>query len=117
MALDRFESDFGQIAFDRGFLPDSGEVLQLTPPILGNESFVVIEDEPIYLESLLPGVAVRYTLDGSEPDSLKAVSTSHPFQRRESLASERRLSQMVGRVVRRQIFWYLSLVMGCIMCN
>ena len=78
-ALDRFESDFDQIAFDRGFSPDSGEVLQLTPPILGNESLVVAEDESIILESLLPGVTVRYTTDGSEPDSLSSPLYESPI--------------------------------------
>ncbi len=52
-----------------GFVPDNKEILKLTPPILVNENTVLNGNENILLKHHLPGVAIRYSLDGSVPDS------------------------------------------------
>jgi hypothetical protein len=58
-----------KIRFDVGRLDLSNEMLQLNPPILVNENFIIKSNTPISLRHTLQQVKIRYTLDGSEPDS------------------------------------------------
>jgi hypothetical protein len=62
-----------------GYRADRKELLRLTPPILKNES-LIRSDEKIELKHNLPGVTVRYTLDGSDPDSLLAPVYDGPIE-------------------------------------
>jgi uncharacterized membrane protein len=62
------QKQFTSIAWNAGSQP-STEILKLTPPLLKNETFLLGTDEPIILKHNLPGTTVRYTLDGSPPDS------------------------------------------------
>lgn len=56
------------IAYQTGFKGDS-TILKLTPPILQNENFVLTANVPLELKHYIRGTVIRYTLDGSEPDS------------------------------------------------
>ncbi len=60
---------FSKIKFDRGGLDNPNEILKLNPPILVNEAFVIKANTPIILKHTLKDIKIRYTLDGSEPDS------------------------------------------------
>ncbi|MFN3488300.1 MAG: chitobiase/beta-hexosaminidase C-terminal domain-containing protein [Emticicia sp.] len=60
---------FTKIKFDRGGVDNPNEILQLNPPILVNEDFIIKTNTPITLKHTLKNVKIRYTLDGSEPDS------------------------------------------------
>ncbi|WP_188765797.1 chitobiase/beta-hexosaminidase C-terminal domain-containing protein [Emticicia aquatilis] len=60
---------YTKIKFDRGGLDNPNEILQLNPPILVNEDFIIKTNTPITLKHTLKNVKIRYTLDGSEPDS------------------------------------------------
>lgn len=60
---------YTKIKFDRGGLDNPNEILKLNPPILVNEEFVIKTNTPITLKHTLKNVKIRYTLDGSEPDS------------------------------------------------
>ncbi|CAH0993965.1 hypothetical protein EMA8858_00070 [Emticicia aquatica] len=60
---------YTKIRFDRGCLDNPNEVLKLNPPILVNEEFIIKTNTPITLKHTLKNVKIRYTLDGSEPDS------------------------------------------------
>ncbi len=62
------QKQYPSIAWDIGSQPR--EVLRLTPPILVNENFILGENEFIQLKHNLPGSQIRYTLDGSDPDSV-----------------------------------------------
>ena len=60
------------IAWYAGYSGGDTVVLQLTPPIIQNEEQLVHEPVPLQLKHYVNGVIIRYTLDGSEPDSLNA---------------------------------------------
>ncbi len=46
--------------------------LKLSPPVLKNEEMVLIAAQPLLLKHYINGAEIRYTLDGTEPDSIKA---------------------------------------------
>lgn len=71
--------DFPDIRWSTGFVPDEKEMLQLTPPIIVNENTVLDTDESIRLKNNLPGVSIRYTLDGTEPDSVNSPEYKAPI--------------------------------------
>jgi uncharacterized membrane protein len=60
------------IAYFTGFIGDTVK-LQLTPPILENEDHILTEAEDLKLKHYIRGTIIRYTLDGSNPDSLKSA--------------------------------------------
>jgi hypothetical protein len=68
-----------KIVFDRGYVPDTNEILALTPPSLKNEEFVLNVNEKIELKHQVPGVAIRYTTDGSVPDSTSSPVYDAPI--------------------------------------
>lgn len=55
-----------------GFVDDGSEPLKLNPPQVENTSMVFTETLPILLRHPVKGVEIRYTLDGTDPDSLKS---------------------------------------------
>ncbi len=71
------QKQFPGIVWDQGYQSD--EILSLTPPILVNESFLLSENERIHLKHNLPGTQIRYTLDGSNPDSINGTLYSVPI--------------------------------------
>ena len=70
------QKQFPAITWDQGY--QSKEILRLTPPLLVNENFLLNENEPIQLKHNLPGMQIRYTLDGSDPDSTAGVIYQGP---------------------------------------
>lgn len=59
------------IAIDEGFTDDT-TILKLTPPIILNEEQVITSPIKLKLKHYINGAVMRYTMDGSEPDSLKS---------------------------------------------
>jgi hypothetical protein len=53
-------------------------MLRLSPPFFTNDFQVLKENESIRLKHNLPGSLVRYTLDGSEPDSVNSAIFTEP---------------------------------------
>jgi len=47
--------------------------MKLNAPIIENEAQIITEPIELKLKHFLPGVTIRYTMDGSEPDSLHAA--------------------------------------------
>ena len=70
------QKQFPSITWDIGYQPN--EIVKLTPPILVNESFLLGENEFIQLKHNLPGAQIRYTLDGSDPDSVAGMVYKEP---------------------------------------
>lgn len=70
--LEDLERKNKNIAYYTGFRGDTVK-LQLTPPILENEDHILVSSEPLKLKHYIRGTIIRYTLDGSEPDSLKST--------------------------------------------
>jgi uncharacterized membrane protein len=59
------------LVIETGFRSDT-ITLKLTPPILENEEQVIIQPKPLKLKHYIKGVTIRYTLDGTDPDSLRS---------------------------------------------
>jgi hypothetical protein len=63
---------FPNITWHSGYVPDETEILKLNAPLLRNESNLLAGDEVILLKHNLPGTTIRYTTDGTDPDSVKS---------------------------------------------
>lgn len=68
-----------RIIFHRGYVPDDNEILTLTPPAIKNEEFILNANETIQLKHQVPGVTIRYTTDGSDPDSTSSPVYNGPI--------------------------------------
>src|SRR6188768_568011 len=66
---DELQKQDKKIRFDRGYVPDENEMLTLTPPMAKNEEFILTANEKIELEQKIAGATIRYTIDGTDPDS------------------------------------------------
>ena len=66
-----------KISFETGFRSDT-LILPLNPPIIENESPIISGNVAIQLKHQIPGTTIRYTLDGSEPDSVNSPVYSKP---------------------------------------
>ncbi len=53
-------------------------VLRLSRPLLVNDGLLK-KDEPIELKHAMPGVTIRYTLDGTRPDSTTSLTYDQPL--------------------------------------
>jgi hypothetical protein len=69
VAVNELGKKYTKIKFDKGGIDNPNEILQLNPPILVNEGFIIKTSAPITLKHTLKNVKIRYTIDGSEPDS------------------------------------------------
>ena len=71
--LDELEKQLRSVRIYRGFVPNPEEVLPLGMPVVLNKSNVIGKEEKIQLKHNLPGSIIRYTLDGTEPDSTSSI--------------------------------------------
>ncbi|MCP9768015.1 peptidylprolyl isomerase [Lacihabitans sp. LS3-19] len=62
-----------------GYVPDESEILKLNAPILVNESSVLDKNAKVQFKHSLQNVEIRYTLDGSVPDSSKSLIYKEPL--------------------------------------
>jgi len=63
-----------------GYIPDPDELLQLTPPQLADqEKFIMGPNDSIVFKHPMAGVQIRFTADGSKPDSLTSTLYTKPF--------------------------------------
>ena len=71
--LSALESRFRHISFIGGYIDDGTSLIKLNPPGLRNKA--VVFDDTIVVELYHPvrGVDIRYTTDGSEPDSISSA--------------------------------------------
>ncbi len=69
--IDFLKSTMKDIAFEKGFKGDT-TILKLTPPILLNEEQIINTPVTLKLKHYVNGVSIRYTLDGTEPDSISS---------------------------------------------
>lgn len=61
------------VIFEDGFRDTGENPLKLNPPQIKNESVIFAGVLPLQLKHPIKGVELRYTLDGSEPDSVKSA--------------------------------------------
>ena len=62
----------GNIHFETGFRGDT-MVLRLSPPVLLNEEYFIGAAIPLKLKHYIQGATIRYTMDGTEPDSISSA--------------------------------------------
>ena len=60
------------LVIETGFRTDT-MILKLTPPILENTEQVLLQPQPLKLKHYINGVTIRYTLDGTDPDSVRSA--------------------------------------------
>jgi len=61
------------LIIETGFRTDT-MILKLTPPILENTEQVLLQPQPLRLKHYINGVTIRYTLDGTSPDSVRSAA-------------------------------------------
>lgn len=64
-------ADNKSLHIETGFKGDTG-VLKLPPPSLENEEVVITEPVPLKLKHYVNGAVIRYTTDGTDPDSISS---------------------------------------------
>lgn len=69
------QTEFQAIYFENGF-QDSEDKLQLTPPLLISKNNVIYKSDFIELGHKMPGVEIRYTTDGTTPDTSSTLYNS-----------------------------------------
>lgn len=69
--LESLKNQKGKIAFETGVRTDT-LILKLTPPIIENEILVFHEPINLKLKHYINGTDLRYTTDGSDPDSIQS---------------------------------------------
>lgn len=67
------------IAFEKGFKGDT-TILKLNAPILLNEEQIINTPIALKLKHYINGVSIRYTLDGTEPDSITSKEYSNDIK-------------------------------------
>lgn len=67
------------VSFELGYQAPPGEMLQLSPPQLINDQAVLEAGGKVLLNTKFPGAEIRYTIDGSDPDSLSSPLFSAPL--------------------------------------
>ncbi len=76
---DELQKQNKKIRFDRGYIPDEKEILTLTPPVVKKEEFILPDNENIELKHQVGGVSIRYTTDGTDPDSTTSPVYKDPL--------------------------------------
>lgn len=75
----RLAKGFPRIRWDLGYVPDKTEILKLSAPLLKNKSKVLAPGEVVAFKHNLPGTLMRYSLDGSDPDSVESQLYNKPL--------------------------------------
>ncbi len=78
--VETLKNTYPKVLWNIGFVPDNTEVLKLNAPMLRNKSHVLGVGEKVALKHSLPGTEIRYTLDGTEPDSVTSPVFSDDFE-------------------------------------
>jgi uncharacterized membrane protein len=69
--LPALEKEHRKVIFNLGFTGDS-TIIQLSPPMLAADQDIFREELTINIRHFIQGTSIRYTLDGTEPDSIHA---------------------------------------------
>lgn len=67
--IQKLQQQLKNIRFENGFRGDT-MILKLSPPVLLNEEDFITGAIPLKLKHYIQGTSIRYTTDGTEPDSI-----------------------------------------------
>lgn len=70
--IQALRTQFPHIQFESGF-QDNGTPVQLNAPIIEASQDVFVASTRVHLKNFIKGAQLRYTIDGSKPDSLHAL--------------------------------------------
>ncbi|SOE22570.1 Uncharacterized membrane protein [Spirosomataceae bacterium TFI 002] len=77
---DELQTASPKLAIFEGFDPSKEAPLRLNAPTLVNKKTVIKDKEKIVLKHVLKGVEIRYTLDGTTPDSANGLIYKDPIE-------------------------------------
>lgn len=69
--IEKLQPHLKNIRFETGYKADT-MMVKLSPPVATNEKFLAAEDITLRLKHYIKGTTIRFTLDGSDPDSIRA---------------------------------------------
>ena len=69
--IEKLQQQIKNIRFETGFRGDT-IILKLSPPVVMNEEDFISTSVPLKLKHYIQGTSIRYSMDGSDPDSLKS---------------------------------------------
>ncbi len=69
---------FKKVNIETGFA-DNGIMIPLSPPMIQTATGIFVKDTQIVIKHPFKGVDIRYTLDGTDIDSLKSPLYKDPF--------------------------------------
>lgn len=72
--LNALQTRFPHLTFEGGFMDDGADPIKLNPPRLKNKTLVFSDSISIELFHPVKGVDIRFTTDGSEPDSIASAA-------------------------------------------
>ncbi|MGC1240873.1 MAG: c-type cytochrome domain-containing protein [Chryseosolibacter sp.] len=78
--LEALKKDFPGIRWDSGYKTDDTEILKLNAPLLKNKAPVLNPGEKVVFKHNLPGTLIRYSLDGTDPDSINSAVYKDPLE-------------------------------------
>lgn len=78
-ALQRLRTKFPKLLIESGFVDNSGEFVALSAPVIKPAAGIFEKDIQAEIKHPFKGVELRYTIDGSEPDSVNSPVYSAPF--------------------------------------
>lgn len=76
--VQRLQKEFPALTIQLGYVPETQELLQLSPPVVKVEQNLEGQEE-IRFKHSFPGALIRYTIDGREPDSTDASLYEGPI--------------------------------------
>ena len=77
--INKLRERYPNIKFHEGYIPDDSEILPLSEPVVKNETFIIAANDSIRLNHAFKDAVIRYTLDGTDPDSINSPVYQHPF--------------------------------------
>ena len=77
--LEQLKQSKGRIHYETGFRGDT-LVMQLTPPVIQNEEQVLTGTTELKIKNYIKGSEIRYTTDGTDPDSVKSPVYNPPLK-------------------------------------
>lgn len=76
--LKALRKDLGGVVIETGFIPDNTKVLRLPLPRIESDRKIFTSDFTIKIVHPVKGATIRYTTDGTEPDSLHGLIYEGP---------------------------------------
>ena len=68
----QLKKTYKKIQFTEGY-KDDGKIIKIIPPQIKNTQFIFSKPIPLLLSHPIKGTDIRYTMDGSDPDSIKSA--------------------------------------------